>query len=106
MSDEKKPSTFSGRPNQKLKADRRAPTAISPLITHHLSPFYETPLRQAQQHRRHRARAPRAGGGAESAAARGDCLGGRAALGGNSEGQPSRKYPHRSGHEGSEALAD
>src|SRR5947209_13739534 len=68
--------------------------------------YVENSFRQTRKHRRHRTHAARAGGCASRVAARGNRLGRGAARGGNFKGQPASGNPHRSGHEGAEALAD
>src|SRR5438067_7884777 len=76
------------------------------LFTIYHSPADEDSFRQTRKHRRHRTHVARSGGCASRVAARGNRVGRGAARGGNFEGQPASGNPHRSGHEGAEALAD
>src|SRR5215207_4626898 len=85
--------------------EEKSSLVFSSLITHHSSRFYEHSFRQTREHRRRGAYAARAGGRAAGRAGGENFVGGRAARGRNFEGQPSLRNPHRSGHEGIEALA-
>src|SRR5205085_12704269 len=95
-------------PSTRHAVSRSSRVALDPylLFTIYHSPADEDSFRQTRKHRRHRTHVARSGGCASRVAARGNRVGRGAARGGNFEGQPASGNPHRSGHEGAEALAD